>query len=159
QAWLCPTRNSPTTCGSRWAIRISFSICHFRTATAKVHAMSRFFTILLIMIGAASLAAQTPDTASIRGQVVDPARALVTSAEVKVTNTTLGWERTTRTDSSGNFVFSGLPAGTYSLVARKEKFADSHHELTLVGGIAANVQVQLSISEVKTEIVVTGAAG
>src|SRR5262249_31184041 len=121
--------------------------------------MSRFFTILLLVIGAASLLAQTPDTASIRGQVVDPTRAVVTGAEVKITNTVLGSERTMRTDSSGNFVFTGLPAGTYSLVARKEKFTDFRHEMTLIGGVAADVQVQLSISEVRTEIVVTGAAG
>src|SRR5262249_22009231 len=152
-------RNLPTTCGSRWAIRILFWICHFRVATAKVIAMSRFFTLLLLVAAPAPTAAQPPDTASIRGQVVDPTRAVVTGAEVKVTNTVLGWDRTMRTDSSGSFVFSGLPAGAYSLVARKEKFADFHHEITLIGGVAADIQVQLSISEVKTEVVVTGAAG
>src|SRR5215831_599784 len=119
----------------------------------------RFCTLLLLLTGAASLAAQTPDTASIRGRVLDQTRAVVPGAEIKVTNALLGSERTTHTDSTGSFVFSGLPAGTYSLVAHKDKFADFHHELTLIGGIAADVQVQLSISEVKSEVVVTGAAG
>jgi carboxypeptidase family protein len=121
--------------------------------------MLRRCILLALVFSAISLAAQTPDTATLRGQVLDQTRAAVSGADVKLTNTQLGAERSTRTDSSGRFSFTGVPVGTYTLTAHKDQFTDLRRELTLVGGTAADVQLQLSISEVKTEIVVTGAAG
>ncbi|HEV3040539.1 MAG TPA: carboxypeptidase regulatory-like domain-containing protein [Candidatus Angelobacter sp.] len=103
--------------------------------------------------------AQTPDTAIIRGQVWDPSHAAISGADVTITNALVGFERKAQSDASGKFVFSGLPVGTYSIAARKDKFADFRSDLTLIGGATADVQVQLNISEAKTEIVVTGAAG
>jgi hypothetical protein len=121
--------------------------------------MSRFSTILVFLACTVSLLAQTPDAASIRGQVLDPSRAAIPGADIRITNMLVGSERNTSTDSSGNFFFSGLPAGTYSLIAHKETFADFQRELTLVGGTTANLQLQLNVSGVATEIVVTGAVG
>src|SRR6185437_13043413 len=103
--------------------------------------------------------AQTPDAASVRGQVLDQTHAAVTNAEVRIKNAVLGIERATRTDASGQFSFTGLPVGAYFLTVHKSKFADLSRELTLVGGTAANVQLQLSVSSVQTEVTVTGVAG
>src|SRR5262245_41790998 len=114
--------------------------------------MLRPCIFLALVLSAVFLAAQTPDTATLRGQVLDQTRAAVGGADVKLTNTQLGVERSTRTDSAGRFSFTGLPVGTYALTAHKDRFADLQRELTLVGGAAADVQLQLSISEVKTEI-------
>lgn len=118
--------------------------------------LSVFFTIL---VSAASLIGQTPDTASIRGQVLDQTRAAVAGAEVKITNNRVGTERTTRSDASGHFSFSGLPVGAYSLTVHKDQFAELHRDLTLVGGTDADVALQLNVSEAHTEVVVTGVAG
>ncbi|HZS29113.1 MAG TPA: carboxypeptidase regulatory-like domain-containing protein [Candidatus Angelobacter sp.] len=103
--------------------------------------------------------AQTPDAASIRGQVQDQTHAAVTGAEVRIKNAVLDIERTTSTDASGQFSFTGLPVGAYSLTVHKDKFADLSRDLTLVGGTAADVQLQLSVSAVQTEVTVTGTAG
>ncbi|HET9284804.1 MAG TPA: TonB-dependent receptor [Candidatus Angelobacter sp.] len=103
--------------------------------------------------------AQTPDAASVRGQVLDQTHAAVTGAEVRIKNAVLGIERATSTDASGQFSFTGLPVGAYSLTVHKDKFADLSRDLTLVGGTAANVQLQLSVSSVQTEVTVTGVAG
>src|SRR5262249_18859599 len=121
--------------------------------------MGRFFAIVALLIPGILSLGQTPNTASIRGQVLDQSRAAVTDAEGRMTNKALGWERSARSDPSGGFSFSGLPVGTYSLVAHKDKFADVRRELTLIGGTAADIQLQLSVSEVHTEVVVTGAEG
>src|ERR1700760_1501374 len=119
--------------------------------------MSIFRAVLAVMlIAAAPLAAQTPDTASMRGQVFDQTHAAVASAEIKITSTLLGSERTTRTDASGGFSFSGLPVGSYVITAHRERFSDVTREITLLGGTTADVQLQLGISEVKTDLIVTG---
>jgi Carboxypeptidase regulatory-like domain len=122
--------------------------------------MSRICKILVAVIfAAASLKAQTPDAASIRGQAADQNHAALAGVEVKITNALVGAERTTQTDSSGNFVFSGLPIGRYTILAHKQDFADVTREITLTGGTTADVQLQLGVTAVKEEIVVTGAAG
>jgi len=58
--------------------------------------MFRFSSILSVLIFGVSLGAQTPDTATVTGQVLDPTRAAVPGAEVKISNTRIGTERTAR---------------------------------------------------------------
>ena len=61
-----------------------------------------------------SIGAQTPDTATLSGQVQDSTHAAVVHASVSVTNQLTGLERTTQTDDKGEFRLSGLPvAGSY----------------------------------------------
>lgn len=76
--------------------------------------MFRLSLLFATLVSAASLMAQTPDTASIRGQVFDQTHAAVSGAEVKITNIRVGSKRSTHTDSSRHFSFSGLPVGSYS---------------------------------------------
>lgn len=122
--------------------------------------MSRLWKIVVVVIFAAtSLKAQTPDAASIRGQVADQSHAALSGVDVTVTNKLNGAERTTQTDSSGNFSFSGLPIGKYTMIAHKQDFADVTREITLTGGTTADIELQLGLTAVKEEIVVTGAAG
>jgi hypothetical protein len=121
--------------------------------------MFRLCSVVAFLTCAVASSAQTPDTAIIDGQILDQGRSAISDADVKITNELTGADRTKGTDSYGKFFFSGLPPGTYSLWAHKEKFADFRRNLTLVGGTTVNVQLLMSISEVKTEIVVTGAVG
>ena len=122
--------------------------------------MVRVWKVLMVILFAAvSLEAQTPDAASLRGQVADQSRAALAGVGVTITNKLAGSVRTTQTDSSGNFAFAGLSIGTYSLVAHKQDFADVTREITLTGGTGADVQLQLGVTAVKEEIEVTGAAG
>lgn len=121
--------------------------------------LSRVVLAVLLLFSALFLAAQTPDASTLRGQVLDQTRAAVSGAEIKITNARLGAERSTRSDSSGYFSFSGLPAGSYTLTVHKDQFASLRRELTLVGGTNAGIMLQLSVSEVQTEVVVTGTAG
>src|SRR5205085_8458278 len=47
--------------------------------------------------------AQTPDTASIHGQVTDQSRAAVAGVRISARNSQTGLERTAQTDAAGNF--------------------------------------------------------
>ncbi|MGC1616656.1 MAG: TonB-dependent receptor [Candidatus Acidiferrum sp.] len=115
--------------------------------------------LVLLLIVPLSSSAQTPDAASIRGQVLDQSHAALSGVDVTITSTLIGAARTAQTDSSGNFVFSGLAIGNYTLLAHKQGFVDVSREITLVGGNTADAQLQLSVSGVQAEVVVTGAAG
>ncbi|HET9183662.1 MAG TPA: TonB-dependent receptor [Candidatus Angelobacter sp.] len=121
--------------------------------------MFRLLLILALFLFSIFLAAQTPDSASLRGQVLDQTHAAVIGAQVKITNSRLATAKSTQTDASGRFSFSGMPVGDYSLTVHKDGFADLQREITLVGGTNATAALQLNVSEVKTTVVVTGAAG
>ena len=107
------------------------------------------------------LLAQTPDTATLRGTVMDPSHAAVADAEVRLENTRTGGKRMARTDRTGGFSFAGIPvAGRYELAAGKPGFEDAHvRDLTLAGGTAADLTLTLAASGGRTEVRVIGTAG
>jgi Carboxypeptidase regulatory-like domain len=115
-------------------------------------------TVVLFLLAVFS-AAQTPDSATIRGQILDQTNAAISAVEVKVKSALTVLERSTASDSSGRFSLSGLPVGSYTLTAHKPGFADASRELTVVGGTTADLRVQMNVSAEQTQVVVTGTAG
>src|ERR1700686_1206420 len=106
--------------------------------------MCRLFALLVILCLA--LGAQTPDTATIHGQVVDQSRAGIPGVQVTARNILTNLERTAQTDASGKFAIAGLPvAGSYDITAAKEGFAEARlSNATLAGGTTADVTLQLN---------------
>jgi len=104
---------------------------------------------------------QTPDSALIRGTVVDQSHAAVPRADITITNNQSGLKRTGRADDTGHFSFSGLSIeGDYDVTVQKEGFAVATSKaVTLVGGAAAILEFHLSPAAATAEITVTGTAG
>jgi hypothetical protein len=117
-----------------------------------------FFGLLYLSI---PLAAQTPDTATVQGRIVDSSHAGIPRAHVTLTNRNLNLTRTSETGASGEFSISGLPLnGSYTILAAKDGFAEGRVEgVTLAAGGTANLTLQLDISGGKTQVTVTGIAG
>ncbi|MEO6807390.1 MAG: TonB-dependent receptor [Edaphobacter sp.] len=118
-----------------------------------------FFVISLLVCASFSVFAQTPDTAMLRGQVVDQTHAGIVGARVTVTNRLTGLHQTVSTDGAGNFYLGGLPvSGSYSASAVKTGFASAQREgISLIGGSSANVELMLNVAGGRTEVTVTGA--
>ena len=114
---------------------------------------------LAAMMAAASLPAQTPDNASVVGQVQDQSKAAIPGVQVTLTCELTAVHYTARTDTSGKFHFAGLPIGRYSLVAHKDKFEDLRREITLAGGTTADLDLELRVAGVSSSVIVTGAPG
>jgi hypothetical protein len=106
-------------------------------------------------------AAQTPDTATILGRVVDQSHAVVPSVQVTATNALTGLKRTATTDANGRFSLSGLPvAGAYEVVATKSGFAAARlADVSLAGGTTAELSLQLNVAGGTTQVTVTGVVG
>ena len=66
--------------------------------------------------------AQTGITGGISGTVTDSSGAVVPGASVPVTSETTGAARTGESGSNGEFVFTALPPGTYTVRAEKAGF-------------------------------------
>ena len=107
------------------------------------------------------LSAQTPDSATIRGHVVDETRAGIPGVQVTAKNTQSGLERATQTDDTGHFSLAGLPvSGKYEITAQKSNFAEARlNDVTLAGGTTADVSLQLSVAGGESQVTVTGVVG
>src|SRR6059058_3928746 len=68
----------------------------------------------------ASLLAQ--DTASITGTVTDPSGAAVKGAQVRVSSTDRGIDRTVPTNDSGDYLVAGLPPGSVNVAVTAQGF-------------------------------------
>ncbi len=121
-----------------------------------------FLALAVLAFGISTiLPAQTPDTSTVQGQIDDPNHRAVSGATITVKNTLSGLARTVETDTRGKFSVSGLPiAGSYDVLAVKSGFAEAHlSEITLVGGVVADIHLHLNLASSLTSVTVTGVAG
>jgi len=89
----------------------------------RIRVRSPFILLLataIVSMVSASVLAQS--TAVLRGTVTDPAGAIVPNATVKVRDQATSLERTTQTDSEGNYQVAALPVGTYRVEVQAQGF-------------------------------------
>jgi len=110
---------------------------------------------LLGMFSAVNVCAQ--DTGEITGTVRDNTGAVIQGAEVKVSGAAGGIERSTATNSDGDYLAAGLPGGTYNLTVGAKGFKTfKANGVVLRVGQKARVDAALAIGNIATEIVVQG---
>ena len=78
--------------------------------------------LAFVLLAASALVAQT-FRGGIVGTVTDSSAAAVASAQVTVTSAETGLSRSIQTDAEGNFHFSELPAGNYTVTATRTGFS------------------------------------
>jgi len=99
------------------------------------------------------------DTGTILGTIRDASGAVVSGAGVTVRNEGTSFSQTTRTSSSGEFVFTPLKIGKYSVEVEDQGFKKQRRT-----GIVVDIQQQvvsdftLTVGDVSTEVEVTAAA-
>ena len=100
---------------------------------------------------------QAQDTGEITGTVHDASGAIVPGAEVKVHANAGGIDRTTSTNSDGDYLAAGLPGGTYGLTISSKGFKTFKAEgVVLRVGQKARVDATLTVGSIATEVVVQG---
>ena len=87
---------------------------------------------------ATSVAAVASD--SIRGRVVDSTGTPVVAAQV----TLVELARAATTDSRGGFVFADVPAGRYTIVARRIGYAATSHVVRVAAGERPSVDIRMT---------------
>jgi len=78
--------------------------------------------LLLVAALLATSPALAQSTATLQGTVTDSKGAVVPNATVLLKNKNTSSERTTQTDTDGNYQFAALPVGLYSVEVRVEGF-------------------------------------
>jgi hypothetical protein len=107
---------------------------------------------------AATAWAQT-DTGTITGTITDPTGAVVAGAAVTVTSEVNGKQRQAKSDAKGNYTFSELPSGAYTVAISAQGFAITKEtHVVLDAASSRDLNNQLTVGQTSQEIVVTDVA-
>ncbi len=91
--------------------------------------------------------AQSGGTSSgISGTVLDPSGAVVANATVEIHNAVSGFDRTTTTDSKGNFSFPNVPFNPYHMTVTAAGFAQTAQDVEIRSALGVNVKVNLAVA-------------
>jgi hypothetical protein len=108
------------------------------------------FAVLLIFAGVAI--AQTT-SATIVGRVVDPSRAPVGNASIRVRDVNTNEVRTAQSAAEGEYTISNLPPGTYEVRIEKPGFKEVREsDLQLQVAQTARLDVQLEVGAVSQSV-------
>jgi hypothetical protein len=88
----------------------------------RISAQTKSFRGLLVAAAAANLTFGQGLTGSISGTVTDPSGSAVPAAEITLTNVATSQTRQTKSDTSGDFVFTQLLPGTFRVVVAGKGF-------------------------------------
>jgi hypothetical protein len=122
------------------------------TEQLKRLASPQWLAVALLVLFAPSILAQET-TGGLQGTVKDPSGAVVSSAQVVVTGTTLVGSKQVVTDASGYYRFSNLPPGAYTITVKAPGFDTLKREgLVLEVGHLPTVDLTLKVGEVKTVV-------
>ena len=109
---------------------------------------------LCVVIASAAVAQVT--TADIVGRVTDSSNAVLPGATVTVENAGTHETRVAPTNESGDYAFTLLPIGTYTIKIELQGFSSQNARLTLAAGDRARIDAKLQVGAVAENVTVTG---
>ncbi len=112
-------------------------------ASYKESLRAAFVVVFLFSL---SLSAQSGNSTSISGNVVDSSGAVVANATVEIHNPVSAFDRSTTTDSAGNFSFPNVPFNPYHLSVTANGFAPFSQDVDVRSLVAVNVNIHLKIA-------------
>ncbi|MGA8221802.1 MAG: TonB-dependent receptor [Candidatus Acidiferrales bacterium] len=115
------------------------------------------FIFLLSLLAASGIASAQSNSGSISGTVVDPSGAVVADAPVQIHNPVSGYDRSTLTDSAGNFAFSNIPLNPYHLSVVAKGFAPYPQDVDVRSTVPVNLKISLSVAGTATTVTVEAA--
>jgi hypothetical protein len=125
--------------------------------------MGKYIALTLIFLSlvlfSAQVFAQATASAAIAGTVTDPSNAVLTGAQVTVTNKGTGETRTATTNSAGAYRFDLLPVGHYTLKIVKAGFqSTSAPDIELMVGRTATLNMTMKLGSETQTVEVTSDA-
>ncbi len=125
--------------------------------------MIRFLRIMapscVLSLAVAHLVLAQTGTSSLSGVVLDPSKAAIVGARLTVRNNAQSLQRETQTNAAGEYTFTSLPPGTYTLTVEKQGFRRyEQNNLRLQVDSASTSNVTLEIGSVSQQVEVSSQA-
>jgi hypothetical protein len=118
-----------------------------------------YVVTILALLGSFPLFAQSV-TGRFSGLVTDKDGGAIPGASVQIINQETFAKRDVKTDGTGSYVISSLPAGRYQIFVEAEGFSRSASDIiTLVAGQIFVFNVQMTVGATQTEVQVNAGAG
>jgi outer membrane receptor for ferrienterochelin and colicin len=92
---------------------------------------------------------------SIRGIVHDPSHRPIQGAQVALHAVASGWSAQGQTDENGEFSFSAVPAGEYTVRIAHEGFAEEEQRLVVASGNVPVLHFQLGLAQQRQSVEVS----
>ncbi len=100
-----------------------------------------------VVLGAGTANAQSGGSSgSISGSILDPSGAVVADAKVEIHQAVSGYDRTTTTDSKGNFNFTNVPFNPYHMTVTAGGFAQYAQDVEVRSVVPVTVKVSLTVA-------------
>jgi hypothetical protein len=110
------------------------------------------------LVFASDVRAQVGNSGTIEGTVTDPSGAVLPKATVTIHNPVSGLDRTSTTDTSGNFAFTNVPYNPYHLTVTAAGFTSYAQDVDLRSSVAVTLKISLALGA-STQSVTVEAAG
>ena len=115
------------------------------TASCK-KSLSAAFLFTFCFLAVRSANAQSGNSTSITGTVLDPSGAVVVNAAVDVRNPVSGYSRSTVTDAAGKFTVPNVPFNPYHVTVTGQGFAAYAQDVDVKSSVPINLNVTLKLS-------------
>jgi hypothetical protein len=93
---------------------------------------------------------------TIRGSILDPSGAAITSAIVEIQNPVSHYDRSTKTDGQGNFQFENIPYNPYHLTVTAVGFQTGTQDVDVRSAIPVGLKITLQVGAETTTVTVEG---
>lgn len=115
----------------------------------KMKSAARFcLLVCALLVMPSTLEAQAATTGAVAGVVVDPSGVPVPGVVITCRLSDTGFSRSVATDEAGQFAFTALPVGSYTLTLDKQGFARLSLPVSVSLGRTASQRVTLPLAEV-----------
>ena len=112
---------------------------------------------LIVIVALTQMAsAQSGNSTSVSGAVLDPTGAVVPNATVEVRNPVSHFERTLTTDNAGNFTIPNVPFNPYHLAVSAPGFAGYSQDIEVRSAVPLSLTIKLRLESSETVSVESG---
>jgi len=108
----------------------------------------------LCFLCCAVAAAQSGNSGSITGIVLDPSGAVVPNATVQISNPVSKYQRSTETDAAGKFILTNVPFNNYHLAVTLDGFSPYASDVEVRSVVPVNAAVSLTVEGTTTSVTV-----
>ena len=117
-----------------------------------------FLRVIAVAVACAGCYAQTVFSGNVQGVVTDPSGAAVEGAKVGLRNLDTGVTASAGTSPSGNYRFSSLPPGRYTVRVESPGFTPAEENVTLETNQTQGINIKLAVATAATSVAVTAEA-
>ena len=138
------------------ALLLGFRLVTLRMFTALFKPRAAFLLTLSFVFFSHTGWPQT-ELATILGTLTDPSGAVIPAAHITIVNQSTGLTKDAVTDMTGQYHFSGLPTGNYTVRAAKEGFrTQARQGVTLTAASGVTINFSLVVGSEPQQVTVTG---